>query len=69
MPHFFVLYDSRAAGGDTDEAAVLVSACTEKSARKDNASFRGQAAVWFEYDILPGGQLVNERRRADLDPE
>lgn len=55
----FILYDARAFGGDTDEAAVLCTARSLKEARRDRRTMFPGAAI-YQYDTQ-GDQLVNER--------
>ena len=56
----FILYDSRAAGGDTNRAAVLSTANTLKEIRDDSDDlYPDQGAVIFKYDAT-GVSLVNE---------
>ena len=63
----FVLYDGRAKGGDTDDAAVLVSSNSEREAKRDTHLFRGYDAIWYEYDIDTDGKtMINEKARPDL---
>lgn len=65
----FILYDGRAKFGDTDHAAVLVTASSEREAWRDSGTFRDYDAVWFEYDLVAGetGQeAVNENVRPDI---
>jgi hypothetical protein len=61
----FVLYDGRARSGDTDRAIVLVSASSEREARVDSSGFRGQGAIWYEYDVVDG-VATNEKQRPDI---
>ena len=61
----FVLYDGRARGGDTDPAAVLVSASSRESAILDCEHFKGYDAVWYEYDIT-NREMLNERLCVEL---
>ena len=58
----WVVYDARAASGDTDAAAVLESCATWREVR--TCAFdgvRGPMGIVAEYDIAAGDQLVNER--------
>ena len=63
----FVLYDGRAKDGDTDRAAILVSANNEAEARKDSRDWRGYGAIWYEYDVGVSGGLESEIMRPDLE--
>lgn len=64
----FVMYDARAADGDTDDATVYVTADSEREARSYNDSFPD--GVWFEYDLAtnPDGahEATSHRMRPDL---
>ena len=61
----FVLYDERARSGDTDDAIVLVSASSEAGAREDSKHWRGQNAIWYEYDVVDG-VATSENMRPDI---
>ncbi len=67
MAKLFILFDGRAKDGDTDDAAVLVTARSEKEARRDSDHFKDYDAVWFEYDVK-GKNLINEIMRSDIHP-
>jgi hypothetical protein len=62
----YVLYDGRARGGNTERAAVIVTADSEGEALHISCSYRDYDAVWYEYDIPQQGVLTNERERYDL---
>lgn len=51
----WVVYDERAAGGDTDDAIVLES-CSSLS----EAMNRALAGIVFEYDVVGKNELVNQ---------
>lgn len=56
MRHLWVVYDERAALGDTDDATVYESANTERSAM--TAPFEG---IVYRYDVdTDGKSLINE---------
>lgn len=67
MAKLFVLYDARARGGNTDDAAVLVSETSLRGAK----DWRGDwptDSIWFEYDINKDGKtLINEKERPDIE--
>jgi hypothetical protein len=68
----FILYDGRAKFGDTEDAAVLVTAPSEQEAWNDSrTNFKDVDAVWFEYDLVPasnkyGREATNEKMRPDI---
>ena len=55
----FILYDGRARGGETDDAAVLDTADTEKEARHlGKTGWKDHDAIWYQkgnprYDLPP----------------
>lgn len=55
MAHLWVVYDERAAGGDTDDATVLESCSSERDAME-----KALPGIVFRYYIGPGDQLVDE---------
>lgn len=55
----FVVYDGRAAGGDTDEAQVLL-VCSSLTEAKKEAPHHGDDCAVFSYAVQ-GDQLVDER--------
>lgn len=59
MPKVWLLYDSRATGGDTDDAVVFDTARSLKEARRVAPSY-GQCCI-YEYDITDENELINER--------
>lgn len=72
----YILYDESAKSGDTDESTVLVSCTTLNQVKRFLVDWPNAAV--FEYDIeydydtetgaaIGKGQLVNERRREDLE--
>ncbi len=68
MPHSddprrqYVLYDERAALGDTDDAAVLCCADSLTEARRDKRAMFPNAVI-YEYDVAEDGKtLLNERQ-------
>jgi hypothetical protein len=61
----FVLYDGRAKSGDTDDAAVLITAHSEQEARHDGRHWSGYDAIWYEYDVVKG-VAINEKPRWDI---
>lgn len=59
---FYILYDDRAAAGDTDAAIVLDTARSEKEALKLRGDYGGMSC--FSYEEVPNGDqidLVDER--------
>ena len=56
----YILYDSRACGGDTDDAAILVVCDDDKEAREATALFDYDVAC-FSYAVEGTDQLVDER--------
>jgi len=62
MPeHLWVLYDERAASGDTDDATVLCCANSLAEARRDKRQMFPTAVI-YEYDVDTDGKtLINER--------
>ena len=69
MSKKYLLFDSRAMGGDPD-AICLDTADTESECRevsKERRKYREEAGVWFEYDLQPDGKtLLNPKQRMDL---
>jgi hypothetical protein len=62
----FILYDGRAKYGDTDDAAVLCTAGSEREARHDSrTTFSRIDGIWYEYDLV-NNEAVNEQVRWDL---
>jgi hypothetical protein len=61
----FVLYDGRAKSGDTDNATALITAHSEREARRDSREWSGYDAIWYEYDIV-NGEATNEKARWDI---
>lgn len=59
MEHLFIIYDERAMGGNTDDAAVLCTAKSLKEARSDVRTMFPRGVI-YQYDVR-GDQLVNER--------
>ena len=59
----FVLYDARAANGETEDATVFVTAHSWGEAVRDSADFLEQGAVWFEYKVVGNNQLINGKMR------
>ena len=57
MTKVYILYDGRAATGDTDNASVLEA--MSKFDREDWLFWRGHDGVLFEY-VEVNGELVNE---------
>lgn len=76
MSKLFVLYDGRAKSGDTDEAAIYITAASEEEAREDGKDSSWTDGIWYEYDVekdtdpesVFDGQVTNERPRYDLPP-
>lgn len=66
-PYTWILYDGRAEFGDTDDAAVL-EAFSSRRDLKSNLfrTWRGHDGVLFEYDVVEGNKLVNERKIGHL---
>lgn len=60
----FILYDGRARYGDEDNAAVLVTAETEREARSYRGDFNSDS-IWFEYKLVDG-VAIEGRRREDI---
>ncbi len=48
---WIVVYDGRAASGDTYDAAVMFTAATIEEAREDKKTFPRDCAV-YEYDLI-----------------
>lgn len=67
MKKLFVLYDGRAKFGSTDDAAVYVTASSEKEAQIDGNDPAWQDGIWYEYDCH-GDKLANEQPRWDIAP-
>jgi len=72
----FILWDERAANGDTDEANALCVARSEKEARRDTRKL-GLNGIWYEYRKVPcpvspdapsGFRAEAEKPRYDLPP-
>lgn len=61
----FILYDGRAKDGDTERAAVLITAESEQEAQRWSHDFKNFDAVWFEYDMVDG-VAENQRQRDDI---
>lgn len=55
MAHLWIVYDERAAFGDTDDAAVLEACSSEHE-----AMHKALPGIVFRYYIGPGDQLVDE---------
>lgn len=62
---FYILYDKRARGGDTDDATILSTANSEGETHLDRRQKREFDGVWFEYDDVDG-KLLNPKQRDDL---
>ena len=54
----FLMFDSRAASGDTSSAVVLDTAATLDDVAMSNRAHRGQAYAWYECSIGPDGKTV-----------
>lgn len=67
MAKMFILYDERARMTlDTDEASVLVTAASEREAKKYKGDFPSDS-IWVEYDVDKDGKtLLNENFRWDI---
>lgn len=59
MSRMYILYDGRAAGGDTSEASVLVCCETYREAWSERKDYGG-ASVCYSYR-QSGKQLIDER--------
>ena len=55
----YIIYDSRAAFGDTDEATVYETCNSLKEAREDVRDMFPDGVI-FEYDLV-NGEAINER--------
>lgn len=66
----FILYDSRASGGDTDTANAMDVEDTEAGAKRSGINdWSDVDAVWFEYDFdVEKNLATNEKMRPDLPP-
>ena len=67
MAKMFILYDGRARmSGETDDAAVLDTADSEKEARSRRGDWP-EDSIWCEYDIDADRKtLINEQFRFDI---
>ena len=63
----FVLYDSRAKDGDTDNSLVYITADSEYEANTEGKDPSWQDGLWYEYDCIDG-KLINPCPRWDLEP-
>ena len=60
----FILYDSRAAGGDTDEASVLEACESNEEALESRGDYGGMSCYSYALEKTPGDkpdQLVDEQ--------
>jgi len=58
MKHIFIIYDGRAAGGDTEDASVYESCDTLQEAQKDRKEMFPDGVI-YRYDIN-GKEMTNE---------
>lgn len=56
----YILYDGRAASGDTDDAIVYTTARSLREARRDKREMFPDAVI-FEYEVGTDGALINGR--------
>ncbi|CAK0777811.1 hypothetical protein CCP3SC15_580024 [Gammaproteobacteria bacterium] len=61
MKRIYVLYDGRAWGGDTDEAAVL-EAWGPRDGRPSLKHWNGTDGVLYSYRVLADGTTYDERQ-------
>lgn len=60
MERRFLVYDMRAAGGDTDDATVLCVEDTLKAAVRETRKSFGEGVV-YSYAVIDGDNLIDER--------